>query len=148
MRQLPDASHVSLSQRVWWRFRWQVGRVSAAFFFFFFLLKEVLQWQWHSKLILLAPNLNGAWASHLHIKRLNYETKISFISVLMRIQKYWVFHYSLIMNMLFWQSYLHMKVSQVCWPLRSWGLWSCSKSPQLWLVLSCSGCSNAQSPFF
>lgn len=45
IRQLPGTSHVSLSQRVWWRFRWQVGSlggVSTAFY------KVVLQPWWHS----------------------------------------------------------------------------------------------------
>lgn len=71
-RQLPDASHVSLLQQVWWCFRWQVdslGGVSAALF------KVVSQPWWHSKLMLLSPNLNTSWSAHLGIKRLIQEEK-------------------------------------------------------------------------
>lgn len=78
VRQPPDASHVSLSQAVWWRFRWQVDSIRwewAQHFlkcFFFFLLL----W-WRPKLITVAPNPNTVWSSHLWIRRIKKESRFN-----------------------------------------------------------------------
>lgn len=69
-RQLPDGSHVTLSQQVWWRFSWQVGSLGGVSTV---SVKVVLEWWWHSELILPASNLytslsckpwTDCWISH------------------------------------------------------------------------------------
>lgn len=65
-RQLPDGSRVTLSQQVWWHFSWQVGSLGGVSTVSF---KVVLEWCWHSELMLLLSNLSTSLSANPRIKQ-------------------------------------------------------------------------------